>query len=790
MLTEFIRRTNADEPTPDVLGSVTDVSENTYIVSWFKTVDLSTYHESVHDDQIETFDFLNQQFVPTHVDIQHRVQPNSENDNEFILTGDRGDIVMKCPQNFKYNHQQLKCSPIPPCEEKLPGRYPIDERLLDILVLNHHVDKNYSNGNRKTHPTLYLRCLADGSHAVEECPDNYTFDSTTRECRVNELCQNRPDGYVLAYFPGNLLVNQFMQCLNGQHVTATCSQANQIFDRNLMECIDAHPCALNGTGHTYITADIGSTQFYKCLSNSESVLITCINRIRDANNQYQCSGDSRCAGFSNGTGQQIHQYIDDNVEYTTGQLVCDEFEIISEINCDQSNVFEDKLFLDKFKIDLAFPREVFNGTDCVDANVSNVKFLKEFLAIKNEPNHYNIDMQTSMIAMIDMIGELLPLGKPDEDSIFARWLLYARQMNAIGINPFSGEPIDCFGNNLYDVFDASRANLCDDDGISVLKTLHFSNGDFLNVLSDTLTGIDYDYEQFCAISYENREKIVKNKNFVARILTNILHTDICTDLYTTIYQKYTTLARKYTTMDPKYNYTFVKRPKNIIVYGVNTRLKNATISENAHAAELVFDPFQKSMNFDQVSPVFNPFEKYKEYDSSREHGAVDSEHDEVTSETDEEVSPPTPPSPLILENKDLFYACHYEVPLFKLTSCHAENNIIINALAHLRKHVEYDTDCQSAKGLANVLNAYAYLGDNIGCRSIYTNDVIKVMRENEPSHVYSNLQTQSNDGVKYNRWLHVKDNEYLACPEDMYDDASFTCNVEPDKLYYIENMQE
>lgn len=53
VMIEYIKRTNADEPTPNVIGYVSDITQNTYTVTWFNTVDLSTYQESVHDDRNE-----------------------------------------------------------------------------------------------------------------------------------------------------------------------------------------------------------------------------------------------------------------------------------------------------------------------------------------------------------------------------------------------------------------------------------------------------------------------------------------------------------------------------------------------------------------------------------------------------------------------------------------------------------------------------------------------------------------------------------------------------------------
>lgn len=67
--------------------------------------------------------------------------------------------------------------------------------------------------------------------------------------------------------------------------------------------------------------------------------------------------------------------------------------------------------------------------------------------------------------------------------------------------------------------------------------------------------------------------------------------------------------------------------------------------------------------------------------------------------------------------------------VFKLTSCHAENDVIINALNELRNNVKVDTDCESAKDLSHVLNAYAYVGNGIGCRSAYDGDAIVVKKK-------------------------------------------------------------
>jgi hypothetical protein len=805
VLTEYAKRTNADKPTPDVLGHVSDVYEHTYIVTWFKTDNLNTYHETVHDDTIEVFDFLEQKFNTAAATVAHRIAPVVTEPDAFVLTGDAGDVKLRCPQHFRFDYAQLKCVPVEPCEGRSPGFYPMDERALDTLVHNQHLDKDYLANANLHHPTLYLHCLADGSHTIRECLDNYTFDAATRQCRVNELCQGRPDGYVLAYFPETLLVNEFVECRAGQHVVAQCPN-QQVFDRALMTCVEAHPCAFNGAGHTYITADIGDTQYFKCTNNYESQLITCINRVRNADGQYACSGDARCAGLPDGTGQLIHMHTDDTFEYATGQITCDNFEVISEIECDNTDVLADRLFINKFKLVAQFPRQVFDNGACEPATFSNVRTLSDTFPIENVPNDYDIDMQTSMVGLTSMIPDLLTNNDPN--TAFGENLLLARDVGAVGLNPFTGEPIDCFGPQLYDVLDASRANVCTETGDGVLKTLEFGDGAFLSVFRNDLSGLDADYERFCAISYESPLKIVESDHLQHRILANILQSDVCADLYTTIYRKYTTLARKYTTTPLQYNYTFVKRPRNIVVYAENIQLKNATISKPT------FDPFAKqpSVNKNELAePLFNPFVDAVWYsdpgDGDGDHSAPDSDdspkleaepepesepdESEPKSEPDESEPELVPkPSPLILDKKDLFYSCYYELPSYKLTSCHAENDVIIDALARLRNDAKVDIECEPAKNLHYVLNAYAYTGNGIGCRSVFDGDDVTVIKESTPSHVYTNLVTQSNDGVRYNRHVHVKDGRYMACPEHLYDPNTFTCNAETNKLYYLDNMQE
>ncbi|AKR14154.1 capsid associated protein [Dasychira pudibunda nucleopolyhedrovirus] len=781
VLTEYAKRTNADKPTPDVLGHVSDVYDHTYIVSWFKTDDLSTYHETVHDDTVEVFDFLEQRFAAAAAAVAHRVSPLAAEPDAFVVTGDAGDVKLRCPQHFRFDYDQLKCVPVDPCAGRAPGRYPMDERLLDTLVHNQPSDKDYSAGEHLHHPTLYLRCLADGSHAVRECPDNYTFDAASGECRVNELCEGRPDGFVLAYFPETLRVNEFVECRGGKHVVARCPD-QQVFDRALMTCVQTHPCAFNGAGHTYITADIGDAQFFKCLNDREAQLITCINRVRGADGQYACSGDARCADLPDGTGRLMHTHIDDTFEYVSGQTICDNYNVISEIECDTSNVLENKLFVNKFTLGAQFPREVLDGGVCAPATLNNVRVLSDAFPVENLPNDYKVDMQTSVMGLATMMADLTT--GVDPDTAFGQNVLLAREVDAVGLSPFTAEPIDCFGARLFDVMDARRANVCTESGGDLLRTIEFGDGAFLSVLRDDLTGSDADYKQFCAISDENPLKIVNSDHFERRILANILQADICAELYTTIYQKYTTLARKYTTVSPKYNYTFVKRPPNIVVYAENTRFKNSTISVPT------FDPFAPQPADNKIGPTNALFDPFADRVWRSEPGG-DGDHWAPEAPPTQPEAPPAPePSPLILDKKELFYSCFYELPTFKLTSCHAENDVIIDALRQLRAAVEVDPGCEPAKDLHFVLNAYAYMGNGVGCRSVFDGNNVAVIKEPVPTYTFNNLQTQSDDGVRYNKHVHVKDGRYMACPEHLYDGAAFACNAEPDKLYYLDNMQK
>lgn len=103
---------------------------------------------------------------------------------------------------------------------------------------------------------FYFRCFVNGVYVVEECLDNYMFDVEIGQCKVNELCENRLDGYILLYFFFNLFVNQFMQCVNGCYVVGECF-VNKIFDCNLMLCVEVYLCVFNGVGYMYIMVDIG-----------------------------------------------------------------------------------------------------------------------------------------------------------------------------------------------------------------------------------------------------------------------------------------------------------------------------------------------------------------------------------------------------------------------------------------------------------------------------------------------------------------------------------------------------
>lgn len=813
---EYMKRTNAEFPLPDTLAYVSEIDDNFFVVTKFDTSNLSVIEKTLHDDREEIFDFIQQKLVavPFTLSLEPRVKAHSQDKNKYLIRGDDEWITFQCPADEHFDEIALKCVPIPPCEGKSPGMYPLTERLIDTLVLNHRVAKTYENDQSDStvhHPTMYLRCVAGGSHVVEQCPDNHVFDDTTNECKIRNECENRPDDFILNIFPQSLNVSEYLVCENRQIVVKTCPSA-QVFDRRLLRCVEGDPCAINGAGFTFITNDIGPEQFVRCISNNDHEIVTCVRRIL-VDGQYQCSGDVRCSSFENGTGELYRTHEDDLVRFNTGALVCDNYEVIDDIDCAASNLLNDKLYNNKFIVNVMLPSTVYDNVSkrCVTFDEKmlddgRILIKSDIYSIESVENDLNVNFNTAFVGESDKLNRLLTADKLDG------LVRYARDINAVGVN-IDNEPIDCFGDHLYDIFEGSKLNLCDESTNDLKQRIDFQNtNDYFVPKRVEIARDDPDYRQFCSVQMNNTANFVELDHFVARILTNITESDVCGDILTRIHIKYTTNRQKYTTIALQYTPIDENEPEYIEVYEKNIQNVDSTIAP-------AFNPF---VPVETIAPAFNPFDQNDPvYDYYNDNELVtiesdennnndgdddgddydDNENDNDNDNEDAATAPPTrppsslsppPPSPvpeLILNEKKLDYSCFYSLPTFKLSGCNVDNDHIVNMLSDFRTNAYVHPECESAAGLVNVINSYAYIGGNVGCRCYYDDERGIVIDKVSNPTIFENIANQSNDGTKYNPWIHVRDNQFLACPPHLIQN-NFTCNVESNVLYFLDHLQE
>ncbi|AUF81593.1 vp91 [Malacosoma neustria nucleopolyhedrovirus] len=787
---EYMKRTNAEFPLPDTLAYVSEIDDNFFILTRFDTKNLTVVDKTLHDDREEFFDFLQQKLVkvPFTLSLEPRVKAHSQDKSKYLIRGDDDWIIFQCPADEHFDETTLKCVPIPPCEGKSPGLYPLTERLIDTLVLNHRVAKTNENPSfaYAHHPTMYLRCVAGGSHVVEQCPDNHIFDGASSTCKIKNDCENKPDNYILNVFPQSLNINEYLVCENEQIVVKSCPNS-KIFDRRLLRCVIGDPCAVNGAGFTFITDGLGPNQFIRCTSNRDHEIVTCIRRIL-VDGQYQCTGDVRCISIENGTGELYRTHEDDVVSFKTGVLVCDNYEVVEDLNCNVADLLNRKMYNNKFTVNVMLPSTVYNTT-LKQCEVFDEKMLvdgritvkNDVYSIENVDNDYNINFNTAFVGESDKLNRLLTADKLDG------LVRYARDINAVGVN-ITSEPIDCFGDHLYDIFEGSKLNICDESTNILKEQINFkdTNDYFVSKLVK-IARDDPDYKQFCSLQMDNTVNFVELDHFVARILTNITENDVCGDILTKIHIKYTTNRQKYTTIALQYTPIDENKPEYIEVYEKNIQNNDSTIVP-------AFNPF---VPMEIIAPMFNPFDLYDPIYYNDQSFTIESDEEENENDNDNDntivSTPPPSPSPspvpeLILNEKNLNYSCFYSLPTFKLSGCNVDNDHIVNTLVNLRTNVHIHPECENAAGLVNVINSYAYIGGNVGCRCYYDDDRGIVINKVTNPTIFSNVDTQSNDNTKYNPWIHVRNNQFLACPPDLIQN-DFTCNVESNVLYFLEHLQ-
>nr|ANS70977.1 viral protein 91 kDa/p95 [Lymantria dispar multiple nucleopolyhedrovirus] len=805
---EYMRRTNADFPLPPTLAYVSHINENAFEVTAFDTSTMALLARSQHDDTVETFNFLAQAFEPVmHAPDAPRVLPHPDDRSKFLIRGDDGWMHVDCPNEERFDETAFKCVPLSVCEDKTPGNYGLTESLINRLILNHRVAINVSpdDQERRVHPTMYLRCVTGGSHVVLECPERQTFDPQSGQCVTRNECENRPDDYVLNVFPAHLNADEYLVCLGGQSAVRSCGEG-RIFDRRLLQCVSGDPCQVHGVGHTYITDDIGPAQYFECLNSTESQLITCINRVF-VDQRYSCSGDSRCAGFPDGSGATVFSANDDTFSFDTGAIVCDEFEVVRHVECDTRNLLADKLFNDnRFAVSASLPRQVYDSAsgECVPFSMDAVVVNNSHYGIESVVNDPGARFETAFVGVTSRIETLI-----GSSELVAGTVEYARDKNAIGLNFFDVDQIvECGAEDfLFDPFEGRRLNVCRDQ--EPIDRIVFKTDEYYSPNARAIRS-DADYEQDCARAVDEapQQNFVVMDHFQSEKTTDISQNDVCALILNDLHQKYTTERLKYRHGAIKYTNIGAKPSEYIEGYGTNissnvisrpelasppisntTRTTPNDYHHHHHLPKPFFVPFDI---IPTVAPMFNPFAETDEGEEQTANEGEDQSPDEGEEQTPdegegEEQTPPTPE--LTLAEKRVDFLCYYSLPLFKATSCTTNDEHIQIMWRQLLESATAHPDCANAIGLVNIINSYAYLGDDIKCRSrLDPVQGLYVDRATEGAQ-FDNLATQSNDGVVYNTHVHERNGTFMACPPALFDRQAFTCQLEDDKIYHMMDLQ-
>ncbi|ADD73796.1 P95 [Lymantria xylina nucleopolyhedrovirus] len=771
---EYMKRTNADHPLPAVLAYVSRVDENVFTLTQFDTNTMGALARSLHDDNVETFNFLKQSLEPVeHAHDAPRVRAHPDDRTKFSIRGDDGWLDVECPHGERFDEAAAKCAPVPVCENKSPGNYPLTARLIDRLVLNRRTVDGADDD--AAHPTMYLRCVAGGSHAVLECPENHTFDATSGRCAERNECEGRPDGFLLNRFPAHLNADEYLECEKGETTVRRCA-AGHIFDRRLLECVTGAPCQVHGAGHTYITADIGSAQYFRCLNASDAELVTCIHRVFDGE-QYRCAGDSRCGQFPDGTGVAVFEKNDQILKYDTGALVCDEYEVVRHIECDAHDQLLDRLFHDKFAVGASLPRQVYDRArgECESFSMDSalVSVENEHYGIQSEPNDLGVSFDTAFVGRTERLESLV-----SSNEFTAAAVMYARDANALGISFYDGSPIDCWEARQFDPFEGRRVNECD-ERLQLLAQIALKPNEYFSP-KEARVRSDADYEQDCARRLDGVQNYVAMDHFRAGKIVNILQSDVCEIILRDLHNKYISKSTPVVKSRGKYTRKSVKGEKNIEVYGSNIR-KRARVSDAAVKIPTpLFVPFEM---IPIAKPLFNPFVD-EDQDTDKNE---DDDEDEGDDEDEESV---VPRPDLTLSDKMIDFSCFYSMPTFKTIACSAPDEHVQKAWRETRETATVHPDCEAAGGLVDIVNAYAYLGEGVKCKSGYDPERGLFVDRVAAGPEFANLTTQSNDGVKYNRHVHARGGRFVACPEDLFDNDAFVCRLEEDKIYFIQDLHE
>ncbi|AAK94113.1 CUN035 putative p91 capsid virion protein, similar to AcMNPV ORF83 [Culex nigripalpus nucleopolyhedrovirus] len=480
-----------------------DLDADSFEIETFNVANLSLVSRYWFQASRYKFDFFTQTLSELEVpELEvHRIRPHPTEDWAFELRVDDGWAKVSCgpPELAHFNPTELQCESRPPCDGVQPGRQlPLTRIALERLVYGRRVF--ISKRDDRFHPFWYVQCGPRGAAAIGHCPEGQEFNGVY--CTEQNLCANRPDGFVLTLRIPGLRLNEFMECRNGEPTVTQCPNFDQIFETGTLRCVRGNPCQINGAGHTFVTETTAPNQFERCLNDSVWESVTCPVRVQ-LGGVWSCRGSEECTRFENGTGTDMFEVDSSAFKFLGGILHCQDYEIIERLECASE---ESSIAYPPFEIAGSFPSKVFDPTSgsCTEPIVGeNLEIKVNTVGLTAAKHQFGFNFELHVRVNL---SELTASGDQLLDA-----LVYSRDGESLANDPLSEEPINCSPDpetvHFVDPLLADRINTChwlgdertfvqrqlDPSEYVVRDTIWSYNLDKISMCRDRMAQLDGDY---------------------------------------------------------------------------------------------------------------------------------------------------------------------------------------------------------------------------------------------------------------------------------------------------------
>ncbi|APO13972.1 VP91 [Plodia interpunctella granulovirus] len=509
VLTEYLR-TVGDNVVPNIIGYVSHVNDNNYIVSYFYTDSLKLHETVAKNEFEEQFDFASQSFVRKRSDDTTASVSFVGNDiRKFVAHADDGDVVMDCGNGL---FDGTSCAPEPICNA--PNRkLPLTEDNLNELVFNRMAAKPKPLlHTEEHHPTAYIQCDGNSVPHIEECVSGETFVhdrcvydpplTTNGQGLVTFVDFSRPS-YKISRIKietrhyGNEPVNYGDEVAHDDESTLEIEDfTKKELEFDLMEPdivitkmtkklfypmenaskfnkrapppssmmipvnakfpYDHTPCLNADVGHTFVSSRIAKTQYFECLTGNNLFLHSCNSVLYDGS-KHSCDVEKDCLQFENGTGEILNSIQTDNLLFDTGKSSCVDFKVQEIVECDTGDFVADKKFDHPLEVvfGVSLPREIFTDR-CVEYDNRSVTVLRDAFDVTVT---YHPEFSNSMIGRISKIESRAMLEK---ESLMSKFVTYSRDLGEICNE--SCFNLDCKTPDglTVDILDNTKYNVCEE----------------------------------------------------------------------------------------------------------------------------------------------------------------------------------------------------------------------------------------------------------------------------------------------------------------------------------------